>query len=305
MPEYSLSWILPFARAALGTRGDFMFSSFVNAMWNEMENAGHAVTKRGQFDHTNPNSQFNHNAEPEELKRSAVEAWSYMLHRGFLVPRHDGNFPSAVLHDMNYVRTTKGEKWSRGIEPLPEDPTGYMKSVGKLVSPLDSVIEQYLSEGVSSFEDEHYFAAAVMVGAASEKCLYRVADAMFAAVINPKSLLAELRTADGNPDAGPILRSPLGRPLNLDNLAKRTVRPILEVAGLKWHGWYALRRGIATLVSSVEKDAMAAKGLLRHASVTTTQRHYIKEVPEITQKAMEKVETLCTNRATTQALGPH
>jgi hypothetical protein len=74
---------------------------------------------------------------------------------------------------------------------------------------------------------------------------------------------------------------------------------------LRWHGWYALRRGIATLVSSVEKDAMAAKGLLRHASVTTTQRHYIKEVPEITQKAMEKVETLCTNRATTQAIGPH
>jgi hypothetical protein len=50
---------------------------------------------------------------------------------------------------------------------------------------------------------------------------------------------------------------------------------------------------------------MAAKGLLRHASVTTTQKHYIKEVPEITQKAMEKVETLCTNRATTQAIGPH
>ena len=47
------------------------------------------------------------------------------------------------------------------------------------------------------------------------------------------------------------------------------------------------------------------KGLLRHASVTTTQKHYIKEVPEITQKAMEKVETLCTNRATVQATGPH
>jgi|SRR5467141_971433 len=57
-----------------------------------------------------------------------------------------------------------------------------------------------------------------------------------------------------------------------------------------------LRRGIATLVNAVEKDAMAAKGLLRHASVTTTRKHYIKEVPEVTLKAMEKVETLCTNR---------
>jgi hypothetical protein len=40
---------------------------------------------------------------------------------------------------------------------------------------------------------------------------------------------------------------------------------------------------------------MAAKGLLRHASVTTTQKHCIKEVSEITQQAMEKVEALCTN----------
>lgn len=75
-------------------------------------------------------------------------------------------------------------------------------------------------------------------------------------------------------------------------------------AGLEWHGWYSLRRGIATLVNAVEKDAMAVKGLLRHASVTTTQKHYIKEVPEITLKAMEKVEMLCTNRATAEAGKP-
>ena len=118
-------------------------------------------------------------------------------------------------------------------------------------------------------------------------------------IIEPlRSILTELREADGNPASGPILRSRLGKPLNLDNLAKRTVRPLLMVAGLRWHGWYSLRRGIATLVNAVEKDAMAAKGLLRHASVSTTQKHYIKEVPEITLKAMEKVETLCTSRAT-------
>lgn len=125
-------------------------------------------------------------------------------------------------------------------------------------------------------------------------------------IIDPlRSLLAELRVADGNPEVGPILRSAMGKPVNLDNLAKRTVRPILTAAGLKWYGWYAFRRGIATLVNSVEKDAMAAKGLLRHASVTTTQKHYIKEVPEITQKAMEKVETLCTNSATMEASKPN
>jgi hypothetical protein len=70
---------------------------------------------------------------------------------------------------------------------------------------------------------------------------------------------------------------------------------------MKWYGWYATRRGIATLVNSVKKDAMAAKGLLRHASVTTTQNHYIKEVPELTLKSLEKVEALCTDRATAEA----
>jgi hypothetical protein len=35
---------------------------------------------------------------------------------------------------------------------------------------------------------------------------------------------------------------------------------------------------------------MAAKGLLRHSSVNTTLKHYIKEVPEVTQRAMKKVE---------------
>lgn len=69
---------------------------------------------------------------------------------------------------------------------------------------------------------------------------------------------------------------------------------------MKWHGWYALRRWIATLVNSVKKDAMAANGLLRHASVTTAQKHYIKEVPELTLKSMEKVEALCTDRATAE-----
>jgi integrase len=121
-------------------------------------------------------------------------------------------------------------------------------------------------------------------------------------IIDPlRSLLEELRVTDGNPASGPILRSFKGKPLNLDNLAKRTVRPILKAAGMKWHGWYALRRGIATLVNSIEKDAMAAKALLRHSSVLTTQKHYIKEVPEITLRAMAKIEALCTNRATEEA----
>ena len=95
----------------------------------------------------------------------------------------------------------------------------------------------------------------------------------------------------------PILRGPSGKPLHLDNMARREIRPALKAAGIPWQGWYALRRGIATLLNSIEKDQMAAKGLLRHTSVITTQKHYIKEVPATTLAAMKKIEALCDQLA--------
>ncbi len=119
-----------------------------------------------------------------------------------------------------------------------------------------------------------------------------------------RTILTELRKIDGYPVNGPILRGPSGVALNLDNLAKRRLVPALSNTEnypqpdnpeiLKWNGWYSLRRGIATLASSVERDPMAAKGLLRHSSVNTTLAHYIKDIPEVTQRAMEKVEALLT-----------
>lgn len=118
-------------------------------------------------------------------------------------------------------------------------------------------------------------------------------------IIEPlRSILTTLLRVDKNPASGPILRGRSGKPLNLDNLAKRVIIPALQEAKLQWHGWYSLRRGIATLVSSIEKDPLAAKGLLRHSSVATTLEHYIKEVPEITLKALIKVESLCNQGAT-------
>jgi integrase len=121
-------------------------------------------------------------------------------------------------------------------------------------------------------------------------------------VIEPlRELLAELRELEGNLETGPILRSVMGKSLDLNMLAKRTIMPALrnpenyptpDAKKLIWHGYYAFRRGIATLTSSVSRDPMAAKGLLRHTSVNTTLNHYIKDVPEVTENAMSLVEEL-------------
>lgn len=119
-------------------------------------------------------------------------------------------------------------------------------------------------------------------------------------VIEPLAgILADLREADGNPATGPILRGPSRKPLNLDNLRKRVLSPILEAAKIPWHGWYALRRGVATTLASLSHDALASKGLLRHSSLATTQAHYIKDVPENTLAAMQILETLFSDCSTT------
>ena len=104
-------------------------------------------------------------------------------------------------------------------------------------------------------------------------------------------ILAELREANGNPQTGPILRgAKCGRPLNLNNLARRELKPGLETAGVPWHGWYSLRCGIGTQITATSKDPLAAKGMLRHENVATTEAHYIKDVPENTRTAMQGVE---------------
>jgi integrase len=145
-------------------------------------------------------------------------------------------------------------------------------------------------------------------------------------VIEPLgTILRELREADKNPETGPILRGSSGKPMDLHNLANRVVIPILKRCGVcrkleadhgkanhvyevdeslpKWHGWYALRRGVATTVVALSKDSFAAKGLLRHSSVSTTERHYIKDVPENTLGAMKLLETLCKDCAKENASG--
>jgi integrase len=115
-------------------------------------------------------------------------------------------------------------------------------------------------------------------------------------IIEPlRVILAQLREAGGNPTVGPILRGSRAsaKPLNLDNLAQRVIRPALSKAGIKWNGWYANRRGAGTIATALAKDnGLAAKGLLHHANLSTTTQYYVKGVPAETQLAMEKVEQL-------------
>ena len=93
--------------------------------------------------------------------------------------------------------------------------------------------------------------------------------------------------------------------MNLDNLSKRVMSPLLKSAGIQWHGWYSLRRGVATTLAGLTRDGMASKGLLRHTNLATTTRHYVKDVPENTLLAMELLEKLCNECATLDTSRPN
>jgi integrase len=140
-------------------------------------------------------------------------------------------------------------------------------------------------------------------------------------------ILAKVREVDGNPTSGPILRGPSRKPLNLGNLSKRIIVPTLrrcencheselghgaadhefklDAASTQRHGWYSLRRGVATTLAGLTRDGMASKGLLRHTNLATTTRHYVKDVPENTLSAMNQLETLFNKCATGTAVRPN
>jgi integrase len=120
-----------------------------------------------------------------------------------------------------------------------------------------------------------------------------------------REILAESRR-----ESGYILSSPLGKPVDLHNLASRVVIPALSGCSecgkekkehvtnghefkklLEWHGWYALRRGLATLATSLDTQ-LAAKSLLRHSNVQTTGQYYVKSVPADALRAVEKMDAL-------------
>ena len=109
------------------------------------------------------------------------------------------------------------------------------------------------------------------------------------------AVLSALRSAEGNPKTGYIFAGKKGQPLNLHNLANRAIKPAMRAAGLEWHGWHAFRRGLATNLKKLGVDDGHIQRILRHGDRGTTQRFYIRELPEAAVEAMNLMEKeLCT-----------
>jgi integrase len=100
---------------------------------------------------------------------------------------------------------------------------------------------------------------------------------------------------------GPIFQAGNGNPLNLDNLVRRVICPALAGSVVRWHGWHAFRRGLATNLHALGVDDKTIQAILRHSNVGLTQNVYIKTVAESQVSAMDALSAklgTCNDLAT-------
>jgi integrase len=124
---------------------------------------------------------------------------------------------------------------------------------------------------------------------------------------------------------GPIFQAGNGKPLNLDNLARRVIIPALNRCEVcrkpeeehkpeghefsrdnslpQWHGWHAFRRGLATNLHALGVDDKTIQAILRHSNVGLTMNVYVKSVSESQVSAMDALSEklgICNDLATPQ-----
>ena len=90
--------------------------------------------------------------------------------------------------DIGYpqLRLTKfGQDFISQSTPHYYYPQGYMESLRNIVQNLDPVIEQYIFEGLNCYRRQLFFASAVMIGAAAEKAILLLLQAITDSMSNP------------------------------------------------------------------------------------------------------------------------
>lgn len=113
--------------------------------------------------------------EDDPLAQHLVDSFLEFLKLGIIIPRPTTvNLPTPQWYDI----TEFGRQWLRQSDPVPEDPQRLLAILKNSVASLDPVIDQYLREALITYERKAYFACAVMIGAAAEKLVYLLADAI-------------------------------------------------------------------------------------------------------------------------------
>jgi len=104
-------------------------------------------------------------------------------------------------------------------------------------------------------------------------------------------ILNEYRASNGNPCDGVMFHHGGSEPLDLDKLALRVARPVVEGIGLVWYGWHGFRRGIASNLYELGANEKIVQRILRHAKPHVTKDRYIKAFDPAVLAAMKSLES--------------
>ena len=102
------------------------------------------------------------------------------------------------------------------------------------------------------------------------------------------------KVKDASPDSYIFAGERRGAPLNLANLARRVIVPSLEKSdvSMKWKGWHAFRRGLASNLYSLGVQPKVIQAILRHSDIGTTPSYYVQTPDEETRDAISKIEEM-------------
>jgi integrase len=126
-----------------------------------------------------------------------------------------------------------------------------------------------------------------------------------------------------NRQSGPIFANTFGKPMSMNNLLGRVIRPVLNRCArcgksegnphLKadheyqhdrrvppWHGWHAARRGLGSNLYRLGVPPMVIQRILRHSNVSTTANYYIKTAADDVRNAMAKLEKTVTENSASE-----
>lgn len=104
------------------------------------------------------------------------EAYNYLTMLGYIVPKPS---PPNAPDGNSFFVTETGKEWAAEADfPLVEDADGYIEYLRTKVQQIDPTIVQYVSEALATYERRTYFASSVMIGAAAEKSVYLLLQAI-------------------------------------------------------------------------------------------------------------------------------
>jgi len=95
---------------------------------------------------------------------------------------------------------------------------------------------------------------------------------------------------DGSLDL--VFANEIGRPIEPQNLARRSYRRVLERAGLAYRPFHSLRHSAATLLLGRNVHPAIVASLLGHARVSTTLDVYSHALPTMQQAATEAMQAV-------------